>query len=110
MIFAGYTGSKNPVQNRLKIQFVKLDFSNLIFQESESDQQDVYFPIFVTSSKNVDIVDKLTFSNRTIEWKSKRGQKNAEPHLLSLLCFLNSGYLSAAGKIQLQGASVNTSF
>jgi len=27
-IFAGYTGSKNrKVQNRLKIQFVKLDFS-----------------------------------------------------------------------------------
>ena len=46
--------------------------------------------------------------NRTIEWKSKRGQKNAEPHLLSLLCFLNSGYLSA-GKIQLQGASVKVS-
>ena len=27
-IFPGYTGSKNPVLNRLKIQFVKLDFSN----------------------------------------------------------------------------------
>ena len=32
LIFAGYTGSKNPVWNRLKIQFVELDFSNLIFQ------------------------------------------------------------------------------
>ena len=31
MIFAGYTGSKNPVWNRLKIQFIKLDFSKLIF-------------------------------------------------------------------------------
>ena len=31
LIFAGYTGSKNPVRNRLKIQFVELDFSNLIF-------------------------------------------------------------------------------
>ena len=32
MIFAGYTGSKSPVQNRLKIQFVKHDFSKLIFR------------------------------------------------------------------------------
>ena len=31
LIFAGYTGSENPVRNRLKIQFVKLDFSKLIF-------------------------------------------------------------------------------
>jgi hypothetical protein len=33
LIFAGYTGSKNPVRNRLKIQFVDLDFSKLIFSE-----------------------------------------------------------------------------
>ena len=38
LIFAGYTGSKNPVQNRLKIQFVDLDFSKLIFQKSSRDQ------------------------------------------------------------------------
>ena len=38
-IFAGYTGSKNPVRNRLKIQFVKPDFSKLIFQKSSTDQQ-----------------------------------------------------------------------
>ena len=31
LIFAGYTGSKNPVRSRRKIQFVELDFSNLIF-------------------------------------------------------------------------------
>ena len=31
LIFAGYTGSKNPVRNRLKVQSVELDFSNLIF-------------------------------------------------------------------------------
>ena len=37
LIFAGYTSSKNPVQNRLKIQFVELDFSNLIFQKSTTD-------------------------------------------------------------------------
>ena len=39
LIFAGYTGSKNPVRNRLKIQFVELDFSKLIFQKSSTDQQ-----------------------------------------------------------------------
>ena len=36
-IFAGYTDSKNPVRNRIKIQFVKLDFSNMIFQKSSKD-------------------------------------------------------------------------
>ena len=41
LIFAGYTGSKNPVPNRLKIQFVRLDFSKLIFQKSSTDQQRV---------------------------------------------------------------------
>ena len=37
LIFAGYTGRKNPVRNRLKIQFFELDFSNLIFQKSSTD-------------------------------------------------------------------------
>ena len=36
LIFAGYTGSKNPVQNRLKIQFVILFFSKLIIQKSST--------------------------------------------------------------------------
>ena len=39
MIFAGYIGSKNLVWNRLKIQFVELDFSYLIFQKLRTDQQ-----------------------------------------------------------------------
>ena len=39
LIFAGYTGSKNPVRNRLKIQLVKLDFSKLIFHKSSTNQQ-----------------------------------------------------------------------
>ena len=34
LIFAGYTGSKNQVRNRVKIQFVELDFLNLIFQNA----------------------------------------------------------------------------
>ena len=38
-IFAGFTGSKNTVRNRLKIQFIELDFSKLIFQKSSTDQQ-----------------------------------------------------------------------
>ena len=32
LIFAGYTGSKNPVWNRLNLPFVELEFYNLIFQ------------------------------------------------------------------------------
>ena len=39
LIFASYTGSKNPVRNRIKIQYVKFDFSKLIFQKSSADQQ-----------------------------------------------------------------------
>jgi hypothetical protein len=41
LIFASYTGSKNQVQNRQKIQFVELDFSKLIFQKSSTVQQGV---------------------------------------------------------------------
>ena len=41
LIFVGYTGSKNLVRNRLKIQFFDLDFSKLIFQKSSTDQQEV---------------------------------------------------------------------
>ena len=36
--FAGYTGSKNLVQTRQKFQFIKLDFSNLIFQDPSADR------------------------------------------------------------------------
>ena len=39
MIFVSYMGSKNPVRNRLKIQFDEPDFYKLIFQKSSSDQQ-----------------------------------------------------------------------
>ena len=39
--FADYQGNKNQVQNRLKIQFVELDFSKLIFQKSSRDQKGV---------------------------------------------------------------------
>ena len=42
-IFEDYTGSKNQVQNRLKIQFVELDLSKLIFQKSSTDQQGVSY-------------------------------------------------------------------
>ena len=36
--FTGYTGSKNLVQTRQKFQFIKLDFSNLIFQDPSADR------------------------------------------------------------------------
>ena len=39
LIFAGYTGSKNPVPKRLKIQSIEFDFYKLIFQKSSRDQQ-----------------------------------------------------------------------
>jgi hypothetical protein len=55
LIFASYTGSKNPVKNRQKIKFVKLDFSKLIFQKS-TDQQGV-------SQAETIITAVLTFGN-----------------------------------------------
>ena len=39
LIFAGYSGSKNQVWNRLKIQFLELNFSKLIFQKLSTDQR-----------------------------------------------------------------------
>jgi hypothetical protein len=36
--FAGYTGSKNLVQTKQKFQFIKLDFSNSIFQNPSADR------------------------------------------------------------------------
>ena len=36
--FAGYPGSKNLVQTRQKFQFIKLDFSNSIFQNPSADR------------------------------------------------------------------------
>ena len=39
LIFAGSTDSENSVRNRLKIQFVELNFSKLIFQKSSTDHQ-----------------------------------------------------------------------
>jgi hypothetical protein len=38
-VFLAYTGSKSLVWKRLKIQFIELDFSKLIFQKSRTDQQ-----------------------------------------------------------------------
>ena len=40
-MFAGYTGTKIPFRNRLKIQLIELDFSDSIFQKSSTDQQEV---------------------------------------------------------------------
>ena len=57
LIFEGYTASKKSVWNRLKIQFVELDFSKLIFQKSSTDQQGVW--IFSWPSKTYDSGIKL---------------------------------------------------
>ena len=46
-IFAGYTGSANSVWNRLKIQFVELDLSNLIFQKSITNGKGVWAGIIL---------------------------------------------------------------
>ena len=44
--FAGYTGSKNLVQTWQKFQFIKLDFSNLIFQNPSADRYRDGFALF----------------------------------------------------------------
>ena len=60
LICAGYTGSKKQVRNRLKIQFVELDFSKLIFQKSSTDQQGV---IFLGTSFSPDKYQKKSLLN-----------------------------------------------
>ena len=42
LIFIGYTGSKNPIQIRLKIQFVELDFSKKLVLATSSFFQTVF--------------------------------------------------------------------
>jgi len=63
LIFENYTGSKNQVRNRLKIQFVELDFSKLIFQKSITDQQGVSFLKPFKSSTDVGILKLCLFWN-----------------------------------------------
>ena len=72
---------KNPVWKRLKIQFVKLDFSKLIFQKSSTDQQGVselvcfFVPNF----------DFLPPFNHCGSWYIERERKEAEPLQYDLL-------------------------
>ena len=56
--FAGYTGSKNLVQTRQKFQFIKLDFSNSIFQNPSGDR-------YRASLLN-DHIRKVNFTHRQI--------------------------------------------
>jgi hypothetical protein len=58
LIFAGYTGSKNPVRNIIKIQFLELDFSNLIFQKirykSTGGKTEIIYPENVRAKVAID--------------------------------------------------------
>ena len=67
LIFAGYTESKNPVQNRLKIQFLEFDYSKLIFQISITDQQGVNVLGYCLS----DSIECQTFSQKW-QWCTER--------------------------------------
>ena len=64
LIFAGY-----QIRNRLKIQFVELDFSKLIFQKSSTDQQGVCLLLYCTKSHgfmtNIDYHTRSTVATRT---------------------------------------------
>ena len=50
LIFTGYTGSKNPVLYRLKIQFVELDFSEIKYR-STGGKPSTVLVFFVTTNK-----------------------------------------------------------
>ena len=69
MIFAGYTGSKNPVRNRLKIQFVAFGFSNFIFQiQVKMDRAEALqyvTSISVMGSVTEDISNRADYCNDT---------------------------------------------
>ena len=66
--FAGYTGSKNLVQTRQKFQFIKLNFSNSIFQNPSADRyrNRLIFGIF------------MSFSKYTTKWCHENAIKNSE--------------------------------
>ena len=63
LVFAGYTDSKNPVWNWLKIQFVELDFPKLIFQKSSTDQQGVSLNVFVPAPMSMFCIALNSYSS-----------------------------------------------
>ena len=77
LIFAGYKGSKNQVLIRLKIQFVELDFSELIFQKSSTDQQGEWLKSAILAKFQKGLEYKITlacsFKNEMdFFWKKKQ--------------------------------------
>ena len=96
--FAGYTGSKNQVQTRQKFQFIKLDFSNSIFQNPNAgryhdrsnkidlkllvyDRRSVFlfFRYIIVLPVNVNVL-AFRFGVR-IEINHKKGQKNSKRYV-----------------------------
>ena len=51
--FAGYTGSENLVETRQKFHFIKLDFSNSIFQNPSADRYRVGGVSYLLPKKNL---------------------------------------------------------
>ena len=82
LILSGYTGSKNSAQNRLKIQFLELDFSKLIFQKSSTDQQGVWNAI-----SHLGYQDKLILA-----FKSMEQTNEAEDVMVETTADANKGF------------------
>ena len=69
--FAGYTGSKNLVQTRQKIQFIKLDFSNSIFQNPSADRYRVSDSIVKTNNAPSEITS-MHCDTSIVDWTAMR--------------------------------------
>ena len=80
LIFADYTGSKNLVLNRLKIQFIELDVSKLIFQKPSTNQQG---PDFSTTTFNHNFLKPRHFNHELFKLRPYFG--------------LNSSWLKSLG-------------
>ena len=69
--WTGFLGSKNQVRNRLKIQFVELNFSKLIFPKSSTDQQGVSQILFLILNYRGVLTNEVSsnvVSNNTINF------------------------------------------
>ena len=79
--FAGYTGSKNLVQTRQKFQFIKVDFSNSIFQNPSADRYRDRYPWLSHSFKTGWLV---TFVHLSVDRQTHTGLYNIDHYFLCL--------------------------
>ena len=94
LIFAGYTGSRNQGLNSIKVQFGGLDFSDLIFQKSSTDQQGEWLKSAILAKFQKGLEYKITlacsFKNEMDFMRGFFGKKQCVFKLYALCYFAKS--------------------